>query len=117
MEYSNQELKIIYEIKRSIINEFRYLYKKSSDFDHLAHIMVHDDFIDVKDLKFAFRIGMSSEEKKILRKFKFLDLFNQALAELFAEGLIEFIDTKKVAMTEKGDDMYIIPDKWYKKID
>jgi len=116
MEYSNQETKIIYEMKRSIINEFRYRYN-NSDIGFLANFVEPDMSIDVDSLQEAFRIGMSYEEKKNIRKYNFGDLFNQTLVELFGEELIEFKDSKTVVMTDKGENVFIIPDKWYTKID
>ena len=114
MEYSKQEKNIIYEMKRSIINEFRYQDKKPE-----ANIVTiwgaPDMSIDISTLKEAFRIGMSYDEEKNIRKYNSADLFNQALVELFGEDLIEFIDKKIVSMTEKGEELFIIPDKWYKK--
>ena len=67
MEYSNQEAKIIYEMKRSIINEFRYRYN-NSNIGFIANFVEPDVSIDVESLQEAFRIGMSYEEKKNIRK-------------------------------------------------
>ncbi len=81
MGYPNQT-KIIYEMKRSIINEFRYRYS-NSDIGFLANFVEADMSIDIDSLQEAFRMGMSDQEKRNLRKYKFLDLFDQALVELF----------------------------------
>ncbi len=116
MNYSDQEIKIIYEIKKSIINEFRYKYN-GTDIGFLANFIEPDMSINCNSLKEAYRIGMSHKEKQILRKYQFRDLFNQALAELFSEELINFEKNKNVVMTDKGENMFIIPDRWYKKID
>lgn len=114
MEYSKQEKDLIYEMKRSIINEFRYQNKKP-EYDFITMFGAPDMPIDVDSLQEAFRVGMSEKERKIIRKYDKLDLFSQALAELFEEELIKFIDSKTIRMTEKGEDMFIIPDRWYKK--
>ena len=114
MEYSEQEKGIIYEMKRSIINEFRYQNKKSEN--NIVTIWGAPDMsMDVGTLKEAFRVGMSHDEKKNIRKYNAADLFNQALVDLFEEDLIVFIDEKTVGMTDKGEKLYIIPDRWYKK--
>ena len=114
MEYTKQEKTFIYEMKKSIINEFRYKNKKP-EYDFVTIFGAPDMSIDVDSLQEAFRVGMSEKEKKTIRKLNKIDLFNQALAELFQEDLIEFIDSKTVGMTKKGEDMYIIPDRLYKK--
>ena len=69
-------------MKRSIINEFRYRYS-NSDIGFLANFVEADMSIDIDSLQEAFRMGMSDQEKRNLRKYKFLDLFDQALVELF----------------------------------
>ncbi len=114
MEYSKQEKNLIYEMKKSIINEFRYKNKKP-EYNFVTIFGAPDMSIDVDSLQEAFRVGMSDEEKKIIREYNKWDLFSQALVELFEEELIEFIDTKTVCMTKDGEDMFIIPDRWYKK--
>ncbi|MEA1925719.1 MAG: hypothetical protein U9M90_00530 [Patescibacteria group bacterium] len=111
MNYLDQKIKIIYEIKKSIINEFRY---NTTDIGFLANLIEPDVSITINSLKEAFRIEMSHQEKQILRKYKIRDLFNQALAELFSEQLINFVDNRRVVMTEKGENMFIVPDRWYK---
>ena len=116
MEYSNQETKIIYEMKRSIINEFRYRYS-NTDIGFLANFVEPDLSIDVDSLQEAFRMGMSDQEKRNLRKYKFLDLFDQALVELFHEGFVSFRDSKIVVMTDKGETTFIFPDRWYTRTD
>ena len=114
MEYSKQEIKLIYEMKKSIINEFRYYYK-NYDIGFLANFIEPDMSIEIDSLQDAFRIGMSYQEKQIIRKYNFSDLFDQALVELFVEELIQFKGSKAVVITDKGEDMFIIPDMWYKK--
>lgn len=116
MEYSKQEKDLIHEMKKSIINEFRYQNKKP-EYDFVTIFGAPDMSIDLDSLQEAFRVGMSNEENKIIRKYNKLDLFSQALAELFEEELINFIDSQTVCMTKKGEDMFIIPDRWYKKHD
>jgi hypothetical protein len=116
MNYSDQEIKIIYEIKKSIVNEFRYKFN-NTDIGFLANYIEPDMSITINSLKEAFRIGMSHQEKQTLRKYKFGDLFNQALYELFSEEIINFVDNRRVVMTDKGENMFIVPDRWYKQID
>ncbi len=116
MEYSNQEIEIIYQMKRSIVNEFRYHYN-STDINSLPNFIEPDWTISVKRLQVAFLIGMSTQEKKIIRKYKWMDMFNQALVELFSEEIINFIDSKTIVMTSKGENMFINPCRWYTKID
>jgi hypothetical protein len=111
MEYSTQETKIIYEMKRSIINEFRYLNHKS-DID-LPFFIEFDMSIDIESLQHAYKVGMSYAEKKEIKKYDFKDLFDQAICELFNEELIDFKDNKTVIVTELGENMYIFPDRWY----
>jgi hypothetical protein len=105
MEYSSQEIEIIYQMKRSIVSEFRYHYIKS-DNNAFGHIFYESDFsLSIKHLKDAYRLGMSTQEKKILRKYKWMQLFNQALFELFTELIINYSDAKTVFMTNKGEEM------------
>ncbi len=112
MQYSKQELELIYKMKRVIINEFRYLYDDHDDiFVPLAFLGEPDLSIDIIDLQDAFKMGMSNEDKVIIRKYNFLDLFNQALVELFEEEIIEFEDSETIVVTDKGENMFIIPDK------
>jgi len=113
MNYLKQETQFIYEMKKSIVNEFRYLYS-STDLGFLGILVEPDMSIDIDSLQHAFKIGMSHDERKKISKLKFVDLFNQAIGELFSEGLINFRDSATVIMTERGENMYIIPDKWYK---
>ena len=69
MGYSNQT-KIIYEIKRSIINEFRYRYS-NYDIGFLANFVEPDMSIDVDSLQEAFRIGLSDQDKlNLVEKYK-----------------------------------------------
>ncbi|KPA10184.1 hypothetical protein MHK_009593 [Candidatus Magnetomorum sp. HK-1] len=114
MKYSKPEEELIFEMKRSIINEFRYKNKKP-EYNFVSIFGSPEMSIDVYTLQEAFRVGMSFEEKKIIRKYSFEDLFSQALVELFSEELIDFVDSKTVIMFDKGEDMFIIPDRWYKK--
>ena len=104
MEYSSQEIEIIYQMKRSIVSEFRYHYIKS-DSNAFGHIFYESDFsLSIKHLKDSYRLGMSTQEKKILRKYKWMQLFNQALFELFTEQIINYSDAKTVFMTNKGEE-------------
>jgi len=113
MNYSKQEAQFIYEMKKSIINEFRYL-NSNTDLGFLGIFVEPDMSIDIDSLQHAFKIGMSHDEKKKISKLNFVDLFNQAIGELFSEGLISFRDSTTIIMTEQGEKMYIIPDRWYK---
>jgi hypothetical protein len=113
MEYTKQEQTLIYEMKKIIINEFRYA-NKEPEREMLFIWGLPDITQDIEDLQDAFRMGMSDNERKIIRKYDFDDLFSQALVELFDEELIEFIDKDTVGMTEKGEEKFIIPDRLYK---
>jgi len=101
MSYSKVEEQFIFDIKRSIVNEFRYhkeLLFGIEEIDHLSE---------------SYLICMSEKEKGLMLNLNFIDLFSSALRELNYEGIIEFIDDRTIAISELGFQRFIVPDKMY----
>ena len=96
---------------------FSYYYR--NHYIHLPPPLAESEMsIEIHYLLEAFQMGMSDKEKnKIILKYDQLDLFNQALSELYIEELIEFKNDNTILITNKGEEMFIIPNRWYKKID
>ena len=113
MEYSQQEKQLLFEMKKSIINEFRYHYQRCDKFS--IPFVEPDLSIDIEDLQEAFQIGMSNHEKQMLRRYDFEELFSEALGKLFIEELIEFQDRQSVIVSQKGVEMFIDQDKTYQQ--
>ena len=101
MSYSKLEKQFIFDMKRSIINEFRYHKELLSGIEELEH------------LEESFLLCLSEKEKKTLQKLNFVELFSQALCELNCEEIIEFINDKEIAITDLGNQRFIFPDKLY----
>ncbi|MCP4652849.1 MAG: hypothetical protein GY858_05640 [Candidatus Omnitrophica bacterium] len=110
---SQQQQYIIDEMKKSTINEFRYHYQ-NYDIGFAANFVPHEMFLEIEDLQEAFEIGMSEKEKQMIEGDNMSDLFREALGELFLEKIIMFKDSSTVAVTQKGEDMFIVPDRMYK---
>ena len=94
MSFSISEKQFIFDMKRSIVNEFRY----------------HKDFLfgieEIDHLRESFLICLSEKEKEMLQKLNFIDLFGQALCELNYEEIIEFINDKEIAITDLGFERF-----------
>ncbi|MCI5167667.1 MAG: hypothetical protein D3903_16645 [Candidatus Electrothrix sp. GM3_4] len=114
MKKNSQQQYIIDEMKKSIINEFRYHYQ-DYDIGFLANFVPHEMFLEIEELQEAYQIGMSEKEKQMIEGANMSDLFRKALGELFLEKIIIFKDSSTVAVTKKGEDMFIVPDRMYKK--
>ncbi len=101
MSYSKSEKQFIFDMKRSIVNEFRY----------------HKDLLfgieGIDHLRGSYLICSSEKEKKTLRNANFSELFSQALCELNYEEIIEFINDKEIAITDLGYQRFIVPDELY----
>ena len=67
MEYSDQEQQLIHEMKKSIVNEFRYFYRQY-DIGFLANFVAPDMTLEIESLQEAFRVGMSETEKQMAGK-------------------------------------------------
>ena len=101
MSYSKSEKQFIFDMKRSIVNEFRYHKNFFSGIEELEH------------LEESFLLCLSEKEKKILKKLNFNELFSQALCELNCEEIIEFINDKEITITDLGFQRFVFPDKLY----
>ena len=115
MKYSNHKKNIIFKMKITIVNEFKYCYGRS-DIGFLANFVEPDTTLDVDSLQEACQIGIDSQLINGLRKSEFLDLFNEALAELFTENIIKFLNSKTVMMTSNGENMFIENNMLYSSV-
>jgi hypothetical protein len=113
MEYSQQEKQLLFEMRKSIINEFRYHHLKCNKF--LIPFVEPDFSIDIESLQEAFQVGMSHNEKQMLQHYNFDELFSEALGKLFLEELIEFQDRQTIIVSPKGVKKFIDPDKIYQQ--
>lgn len=102
-------------MKITIVNEFKYCYNRSDTFG-LALFIEPDTTLEFDSLKEACEIGIDRQLIDNLSKSKFLDLFNEALVELFAENIIKFVTDKILMMTESGEEMFIDKNILYSSI-
>ena len=105
MEYSNNEKHIIFDMKITIVNEFKYHFKNN---ENLYSVFFEPDMsLSFNDLKETCELCLPSKIKYNLEKSDFLNLFNESLFELFSENIIEFGNKKIVMLSEKGEKMFI----------
>ena len=82
-------------MKITIVNEFKYCYGRS-DIGGLAMFIEPDTTLEFDSLKKSCEIGIDHQLIDNLSKSKFLDLFNEALVELFSENIIKPEDERTV---------------------
>lgn len=115
MKYSKDDKYVIFKMKITIVNEFKYCYNRSDTLG-LALFIEPDTTLEFDSLKEACEIGIDRQLIDNLSKSKFLDLFNEALVELFAENIIKFVSDKILMMTESGEEMFIDKNILYSSI-
>ena len=105
MKYSNNNKYIIFDMKITIVNEFKYHFKS---YENLHSIFFEPDMnLSFDDLKETCELCLPSKIKDNLEKSDLLNLFNESLFELFSENFIEFGSNKIVMLTSKGEKMFI----------
>ena len=107
MEYSEQENNIIFKMKTTIVNEFKYRHATGVDISFLACFSDLDMEIGIDSLCEACRVGIDYQLIDNLRKKQLQDLVGEALVELFSEDIIRFPSNESVALTSKGEKMFI----------
>ena len=105
MKYSNNDKYIIFDMKVTIINEFKYHFK---NYENLHSVFFEPSMnLSFDDLKETCELCLPSKVKDNLEKGDFINLFNESLFELFSENFIEFGSNKIVMLTSKGEKMFI----------
>jgi hypothetical protein len=105
MKYLDDKEEIIYDMKITIVNEFKYHFQESED---LCSIFFKPNMsLSFDDLKETCKLCLPFRMKDNLKKSDLLNLFNESLFELFLENIIEFGSNEMIMLTQKGETMFI----------